>query len=91
MKRGREFLPAPDQDGAALPLKRVDETLLRALIDEAARRGITLTGDRDLLAMVASVEGEEQIPRELYAAIAVALSWVDGLAAVPPATKKTKD
>jgi len=48
-----------------------------------------LTSDPDLLAALASVESEDQIPRDLYAAMAVVLSWMDGLANQPAESKQT--
>ena len=86
MKR-RDFFQAADEENAS-PLRQADESLVAAIIEEAKRRGIELTSDPELLATLASVETEEQIPRELYAAMAVVLSWVDGLS-VQPANSKT--
>lgn len=85
MKR-RDFFQADDQ-GSAAPLRRADKGLVAAIIEEAERRGIELTSDPELLATLASVESEDQIPRELYAAMAVVLSWMDGLLAQPTDSK----
>jgi type III secretion system FlhB-like substrate exporter len=85
MKR-RDFFQADDQ-GSAAPLRRADEGLVAAIIEEAERRGIELTSDPELLATLASVESEDQIPRELYAAMAVVLSWMDGLLDQPADSK----
>lgn len=85
MKR-RDFFQADDQ-GSAAPLPRADEALVAAIVEEARRRGIELTSDPELLAALASVESEDQIPRELYAAMAVVLSWMDGLIAQPTDSK----
>lgn len=81
MKR-RDFFQAADEEKAS-PLRRADENLVAAIMEEAKRRGIELTSDPELLATLASVETEEQIPRELYAAMAAVLSWVDGLGVQP--------
>ncbi len=86
MKR-RDFFQ-PDEASDAAPLRRADETLVAAIIEEANRRGIELTSDSDLLATLASVESEAQIPSELYAAMAVVLSWVDGLSIQPEGSKQ---
>ncbi len=85
MKR-RDFFQ-PDEASDAAPLRRADENLVAAIIEEANRRGIELTSDPDLLATLASVESEAQIPSELYAAMAVVLSWVDGLSIQPEESK----
>ena len=85
MKR-RDFFQADDQ-GSAAPLPRADEALVAAIVEEARRRGIELTSDPELLAALASVESEDQIPRELYAAMAVVLSWMDGLLDQPADSK----
>ena len=87
MKR-RDFFQ-PDDADRATPLRRADENLVAAIMEEAKRRGIELTTDPELLATLASVESEAQIPRELYAAMAVVLSWMDGLS-VQPAESKQK-
>lgn len=79
MKR-RDFFRVP-HDAGSTPLRRADQTLVAAVIEEARRRGIELTEDSELLAILASVESEEQIPSELYAAMAVVLSWMDQLGA----------
>ncbi len=83
MKRGRDFFQVPGDDRDGLPLRRADEALVAAIMEEAKRRGIELTTDQELLATLASVESEAQIPGELYAAIAVVLSWMDGLGVTP--------
>lgn len=56
-----------------------DNALAGAVIDEARRRGIEIGDDPELLAVLSRISGEEQIPRELYVAIAAVLGWVDGL------------
>ena len=87
MKRNRDFFQNDADSGQTLP--RADEVLVAAIAEEAARRGIELTSDRDLLAALASIQGDEVIPDALYAAVAVALSWVDGLqGSAPEAGKK---
>jgi type III secretion system FlhB-like substrate exporter len=50
-----------------------------AIIEEAQRRGTEIGTDHELLALFSSMDGEEQIPREVYAAVAAVLAWVDGL------------
>ena len=87
MKR-RDFFQSDDEQ-SAVPLRRADEGLVAAIVEEARRRGIELTTDPELLATLASVESEDQIPRELYAAMAVVLSWMDGLGAQPGDSTQT--
>ncbi len=87
MKRRDFFQPA--ESGTQAPLPRADEALVKAIVEEAKRRGIELTHDPELLATLASVDSEDQIPRELYAAMAVVLSWMEGLSVQstePPST-----
>ena len=79
MKRHRDFFQTPDEERNSQPLRRADEALVSAIIEEAQRQGVELTADRELLATLASIDSEAQIPRELYAAMAVVLSWMDGL------------
>lgn len=89
MKRGPELLQPPG-DHLQLPLQPVSgrEALATAVIEAARQKGIDIVEDKELLAALASVEGEEQIPRELYAAMATVLSWVEGLKDATP--KKTE-
>jgi type III secretion system FlhB-like substrate exporter len=56
-----------------------DNALALAIMEEAKRRGTEIGTDPELLAALSGIGGEEQIPRELYVAIAAVLDWVDGL------------
>ena len=56
-----------------------DNALAKSIMDEARRRGIEIGDDPELLAVLSRISGEEQIPRELYVAIAAVLGWVDRL------------
>ncbi|MCE2869828.1 MAG: EscU/YscU/HrcU family type III secretion system export apparatus switch protein [Oxalobacteraceae bacterium] len=56
-----------------------DNALALAIMEEATRRGTEIGSDPELLAALSGIGGEEQIPRELYVAIAAVLGWVDGL------------
>ena len=89
MKHRREFL-SPHEPAGAETLTRVDEALLAAIIEEAQRRGIELTSDRELLAALASLGGEERIPPALYAAIATALTWLSGVAETLPESARDR-
>ncbi len=87
MKR-RDFFQAADA-GSPAPLPGADEALVAAIREEAKRRGIELTEDPQLLSILASVDSEQEIPRELYAAMAVVLSWVDELSVAPGSSTRT--
>lgn len=75
--------PPPDLDnaesGSLSPPLAADNALALAIMEEAKRRGTEIGTDPELLAALSSMGGEEQIPRELYVAIAAVLDWVDGL------------
>jgi len=52
-------------------------SVARAIIEETQRRGTDIGNDAECLALFSRIDGEEQIPRELYVAIAAVLGWMD--------------
>ncbi len=69
---------APESVSLSSPFG-ADNALALAIMEEAKRRGTEIGTDPELLAALSGIGGEEQIPRELYVAIAAVLDWVDGL------------
>lgn len=66
-----------------------DDALAVRIIDEARRQGVYVTEDPQLLALLARVNLDEEIPYELYTAVAVILSWVYWLKGMRPGDEKT--
>lgn len=57
------------------------------IIEEARSRGVFIAEDPDLMALLAHLEMDEQIPIECYTAVAVVLAWAYRLRGmVPPAS-----
>jgi len=46
------------------------------MIEEAMRQGVHLARDPQLVSVLAKLDMDEEIPREVYSAVAVILSWV---------------
>ena len=80
MNRTPELEPSKADEQALVPLSASTNHLVSlAINDEAQRRGIEIGADHELLALFSSMDGEEQIPREVYEAVAAAVAWVDSL------------
>ena len=67
---------------------RGDEELARRIIEEARRHGVHVAEDPALLARLAKVDLNQEIPPELYTAVAVILSWVYWLRGMQPGDEK---
>ena len=53
-----------------------DDDLAMRIIDEARKQGVFISEDPQLLALLSRLEVDQEIPQELYTAVAVVLSWV---------------
>lgn len=65
-----------------------DDALAVRMIDEALRQGVYVTQDPQLLALLSRLNVDVEIPRELYTAVAVILSWVYWLKGMQPGDEK---
>lgn len=59
-----------------------------AIVEEARRRGVHVTEDPALLALLSRVDIDQEIPQEAYTAVAVVLSWVYWLKGMVPGDEK---
>lgn len=59
------------------------------IIAEARRRGVYVAEDPELLALLSRLELGEEIPPQLYTAVAVVLSWAYWLKGMRPGDEKT--
>ena len=64
------------------------DELAEATIAEAKRQGIYITEDRELVAALSRLDLEQEIPRDLYVAVAVVLSWAYWLQGMKPGDEK---
>jgi flagellar biosynthesis protein len=67
---------------------RGDQELAERIIEEALRHGVHVTEDPVLLARLAKVDINAEIPPELFTAVAVILSWVYWLRGMQPGDEK---
>lgn len=80
MDRPPELTPSSADDRALIPASAsTNRSLSLAIIEEAQRRGTEIGQDHELLALFSGLDGEEQIPREVYVAVAAVVAWVDSL------------
>ena len=67
-----------------------EEDLAWRMIEEARKQGVFITEDPQLLALLSRLNVDEEIPRELYTAVAVVLSWVYWLKDMRPCDEKNQ-
>ena len=61
-----------------------DDDLAMRMIDEARKQGVFISEDPQLLALLSRLDVDQEIPQELYTAVAVVLSWVYWLKGMRP-------
>ena len=59
------------------------------MIAEARRHGVLITEDPELLAQLTQLQVDQEIPPELYTAVAVVLSWAYWLKGMSPGDEKS--
>ena len=65
-----------------------EDDLARQMIEEAKKQGVFISEDPQLLALLSRLNVDDEIPRELYTAVAVILSWVYWLKDMRPGDEK---
>ena len=65
-----------------------DDDLAYRMIEDARKQGVFISEDPQLLALLSRLNVEDEIPRELYTAVAVVLSWVYWLKGMRPGDEK---
>jgi flagellar biosynthesis protein len=63
--------------------------LARRIIDEAKKHGIYVAEDPQLLSLLSKLDVGDEIPQDMYTAVAVILSWVYWLKGMKPGDEKT--
>jgi flagellar biosynthesis protein len=63
--------------------------LAQSIIAEAQRHGVHVAQDPALLALLSRLEIDQEIPPELYTAVAVVLSWAYWLKGMSPGDEKS--
>jgi flagellar biosynthesis protein len=76
------------QQKAPVVVAKGSEELADLIIEEARRQGVYVAQDPHLLAMLAQLEIDQEIPEELYVAVAVILSWAYWLKGMEPGDER---
>ncbi len=63
--------------------------LARRIIDEAKKHRIYVAEDPQLLSLLSKLDVGDEIPQDMYTAVAVILSWVYWLKGMKPGDEKT--
>ena len=66
-----------------------DDDLAMRMLEEARKQGVFISEDPQLLALLSRLDVDQEIPQELYTAVAVVLSWVYWLKGMRPGDEKT--
>ncbi len=74
-------------DAPVVTTKGSDELAL-AIIAEAKKQGVYIAQDAQLVAALSRLDLQQEIPRELYTAVAVVLSWAYWLKGMKPGDEK---
>ena len=65
-----------EQNSTPRVIAKGDYEIAEAMIQNAISQGIPVTSDPTLVGLLMNLELNEEIPEELYIAVAVILSWV---------------
>ncbi len=65
--------------------------LARRIIEEAQKQGVYVAEDPQLLALLSKLDVGEEIPQDMFTAVAVILSWVYWLKGMKPGDAKAKN
>lgn len=75
-------------NSAPMVTAKGDADVAEDIIAEARRRGVYVAEDPELLALLSRLELGEEIPPQLYTAVAVVLSWAYWLKGLRPGDEK---
>ena len=65
-----------------------DDALARRIVAEAKRQGVYVAEDPRLLAMLSRLDVGQEIPEDMFTAVAVILAWVYWLKGMQPGDEK---
>jgi flagellar biosynthesis protein len=68
---------------------KAEDELALEMIAEARLNGVYITEDPALLALLSRLDVDQEVPPELYTAVAVILSWVYWLKGMRPGDEKS--
>jgi flagellar biosynthesis protein len=67
-----------------------DDELARRIVAEAKKQGVYVAEDPRLLAMLSRLDVGQEIPEDMFTAVAVILAWVYWLKGMQPGDEKPK-
>jgi flagellar biosynthesis protein len=76
------------QSEAPVVTAKGSDELALAIIAEAKKQGVYIAQDAQLVAALSRLDLQQEIPRELYTAVAVVLSWAYWLKGMKPGDEK---
>ncbi len=65
-----------------------DQALARRIVQEAKRQGVYVAEDPRLLAMLSRLDVGQEIPEDMFTAVAVILAWVYWLKGMQPGDER---
>jgi flagellar biosynthesis protein len=65
-----------------------DDELARRIVEEAKRQGVYVAEDPRLLAMLSRLDVGQEIPEDMFTAVAVILAWVYWLKGMQPGDER---
>jgi flagellar biosynthesis protein len=75
---------------APLITAKGDDELARRIVAEAKKQGVYVAEDPRLLAMLSRLDVGQEIPEDMFTAVAVILAWVYWLKGMQPGDEKQK-
>jgi flagellar biosynthesis protein len=67
-----------------------DDELARRIVAEAKKQGVYVAEDPRLLAMLSRLDVGQEIPEDMFTAVAVILAWVYWLKGMQPGDEKAQ-
>jgi flagellar biosynthesis protein len=67
-----------------------EDELARRIVAEAKKQGVYVAEDPRLLAMLSKLDVGQEIPQDMFTAVAVILAWVYWLKGMQPGDEKSK-
>jgi flagellar biosynthesis protein len=76
------------QNKAPVVTAKGEHELAQRIVEEAQRQGVYVAEDPRLLAMLSRLDVGQEIPQDMFTAVAVILSWVYWLKGMKPGDEK---
>jgi flagellar biosynthesis protein len=73
---------------APLVTAKGEDELARRIVTEAKKQGVYVAEDPRLLAMLSKLDVGQEIPQDMFTAVAVILAWVYWLKGIQPGDEK---